>query len=547
MNEFERLVHSSYRALLDIGPSVDDGEKFFTLMFEQLPETVVDKESLMQLQVDDLFAAMNHTRTATGAATLYRSLIQPLTSLDLILAKQESLRELDSNDRLRTAIIEFIEEVNNGEEALYHLLNDRIPSLNATSPYSYFRAAVKTGTKLADAAKQIPKPESVYLKAIVSPLQGFDSTESYALMRGPIHRTYNITYRIFRGLKIKEYIGFLTPNWKFRPSHFSIPALALLGGMVGMHTGMSRDDLSHLNNYSTYMALLLTWGGMCSLLYIPILKPFIDHQSVMQPLARQLSADPEFQIAIDSLGKLDEIISLHDYAKSMPSRMVLPRLEYADNHYFRAKNMKNPILAKANPNYVSEDVRLDGCKLTFVTGPNSGGKTTLAKTIEQIQMMGQMGSYVPADDVEMSVTDKISYQFYLPDRLQSGEGDFGVNLARTRDLFYAATPRSLVIFNTLVSGTTPHEGDEQSIGILADFATVGNNIVYVTHNYPVVEEFERRGIGQFLKTYFIGEKATYKFVPGISTESHAAQIAEKIGFSPADRRKHLIEKGYTQL
>ena len=288
MNEFELLVHNSYRALLDIGPFIfdskkvfiDDREKFFPFMFKQLPETVVDKESLRQLQIDDLFDVMNHTRTATGAATLYRSLVQPPTSIDLILAKQEALSELNSNDRLRNTIIEFLEEVKkrghisfttdpklNGEEILYHLLSGRIDMerLETLFPYGYFRAAVKTGTKLANASKQIPKPESIYLKVLVSSVQGFDTTESYRLMRGPIYRT-------FRGLKSKEYVDFLTPRWKFSPRRLSAPALGIIiGSIVG---GALTTPMSIIREIAS-LALL------AGLAYIGFSKVIIDYEKAI--------------------------------------------------------------------------------------------------------------------------------------------------------------------------------------------------------------------------------------------------------------------------
>ena len=537
MNDFEQLVQESYRALLDISPNVGDREQFFPLMFRLLPETVVDKETLQQIEINELFRAMDHTKTLAGAATLYRSLIQPLSSLDLILAKQESLQELESNDRLRDAVFEYLMEIKksgkriswvDGDHALDLFLNGGINEFN---PYPDFKAAMKTGTNLADAAVKIPKPESMYLEIIVSALQNFSSTESYRLMRGPVYRT-------FRGLRSKEDINFLTPRWKFIPQYIIIPPVILPISVLS-----AAFDPFGIGISSRLAALLATVGG-CSLLYMPMFKPKIDYKTAIVPLESRIGTDPEFQLAFDSLGRLDELASFYEYARVMPGNMKIPRIVVAENHHFMASNLRNPILGKYNQSYVPSDVELDNCKLTFLTGPNSGGKTTLGKTIAQTQIMAQIGCYVSADDAEISVADRISYQYYMPDRLGHPEGDFGVNLARTRDIFYAATPKSLVILNVLASGTTSHEELEQAYGILRDFSRIGNNTIYVTHRYELAERFKREGLGQFLRTDFADGKPTFIFVPGISTESHAADIAKRIGFSPQDRNTHLADGGY---
>ena len=115
MSELEKIAKQAYPPLIGInsitriidacwnGKAATD----VPVMFKDVPSTIIDKETLALIQVVDLHAAMDHTATAVGSATLFRSLMRPLTSLDLILAKQESVRELESNDKLRNAIGEY--------------------------------------------------------------------------------------------------------------------------------------------------------------------------------------------------------------------------------------------------------------------------------------------------------------------------------------------------------------------------------------------------------------------------------------------------------
>ena len=128
-----------------------------------------------------------------------------------------------------------------------------------------------------------------------------------------------------------------------------------------------------------------------------------------------------------------------------------------DHHSFEATGLKNPILAKEKPECVPNDVQMNGTRLSFISGPNSGGKTTICKSIVQNQLLAQIGSYVVAEKATINIADMISYQAPKFDGLQDDEGRFGTELSRTRDIFYATSPRSLVILDELAEGTTYEE------------------------------------------------------------------------------------------
>ena len=98
--QLERLVHDSYQFLfgLDEDGSIYDDPIFLT---DLLSSKIVDETTLFAIDISDLFDAINHTQTRTGAATLFRSLLQPLGSLELIREKQNSVKELENDEKLR--------------------------------------------------------------------------------------------------------------------------------------------------------------------------------------------------------------------------------------------------------------------------------------------------------------------------------------------------------------------------------------------------------------------------------------------------------------
>jgi DNA mismatch repair ATPase MutS len=282
-------------------------------------------------------------------------------------------------------------------------------------------------------------------------------------------------------------------------------------------------------------------------MYTPIMYGFPEHfdrRHFVSPLKEIYKEDPSIGRGIDALGMIDELLSFYEYSKAMGEDMVLPTVIQADKHYFVAKKVRNPVLAKGNPDYVPNDVTMNGQKLTIITGANSGGKTTYCKTIAQMQLLAQIGCYVPAEEAELSIADRILYQAPMFDSLRDAEGRFGTELKRTRDIFFKATPRSLVILDELAEATTYEEKMEISYVILNGFDKIGSSTVLVTHNHELASRFHQEGRSQNLQVEFKNEKPTYRLMPGISKESHAEFIAEKVGFSFEDIDAYLKRKGY---
>jgi len=569
MENFEELVHSEYEHIMNLNfklfsdnPDIPQNmypnmfnrqrakhislptfENFNKYLFSILPETVIDKTSLQLMEIGNLFMASNHTTTSIGASTLFRSLIQPPTSLELITAKQESLQELESNDKLRNSIEDYLQEFAPMEEYFFSFAHGLFAPMEQHGRYRKFRKAVR---KLDKVKEKIPEPESKYLKTLTSDLISFNESEIFRLMRGPVYRT-------ILGLQSKEKRNFLIPRMRYYPyliNHVNVlPSLPVASTFF---TERAADGTVYwIKAAEQYLSMpqevslgLGMAGVMFSLMYVMLMKLMVDNSSVTGPLVKRMKNSNELSQSFDSLGKLDEILSFSKYAKSMPVEMSLPRLTDQERHYFIAQDLRNPILAKESSDFVSNHIRLCSTYLTVITGPNSGGKTTICKSVAQSQILGQIGCYVPATNAYMNIADRIFYQAPSFDALNDPEGRFGTELAITRDIFYATTPKSLVILDELAEGTTIEEKLEQSYGIIDDFYLKKNNTVWVTHNHEVAERFKQESKGQFLQVEFNGYDPTHELVEGISKVSHADRVAKKIGFSAEDRRKHLIEGGY---
>jgi DNA mismatch repair ATPase MutS len=198
-------------------------------------------------------------------------------------------------------------------------------------------------------------------------------------------------------------------------------------------------------------------------------------------------------------------------------------------------------LGKSNAEYVANDFKLTDDKLVLLTGPNSGGKTAFCKTLTQIQVLAQIGCFVTAKKATLTVADKIFYQVPEISHLDDGEGRFGTELKRTKEIFLAATAKSLVVLDELSEGTTFEEKMESSANVLNGFYRKGNSTVLITHNHQLVDQFSGQGTGVPKQVEFAHDQPTYRLVSGISRVSHADRVARKIGFSKEDIDNYLAD------
>ncbi|MBI2338288.1 DNA mismatch repair protein MutS [Candidatus Daviesbacteria bacterium] len=530
MQKFKEAVNSSFDPALSFRKD--------KRWFNPVPVRVMDEATCNLIQVDDVYSAINFTKTQLGDFVLQRSLRQPLTDALLITGKQKSLDELRSDRGLRERITRFVDGTVDDEKLLHNLFTGDYSTSWLGSPnlYKVYRGSRKLLLHLANGLKDIT-PESDYLKVLVDNFTDLRQDEVYDFIRGPVYKT-------FKGIRRPEDVGKRWPEpfiefkaTDFKPIRLMVAGLPLTG-FIGGSALMAVDPAFFGLTIGSEM-MMMFWTPMA----LTLGRRF-DNKNFVEPLRGLYFSNPKVVNAVESLGKIDELLSLAAYADSLKVPVTLPQVVNAERHFFEARGLRNPVLAKKDPAYVENDVNLNGAGLTFLTGPNSGGKTSLSKTILQTQILAQTGSYIPAEQARIAVADGIYYHSPMVNKLQDEEGRFGVEIARTAEIYYKATPSSVIVLDELIEATTYEEKIQISREILEDFWKIGGNTVLVTHNHELVECFRDQGLGQYWQVEFKGDGPTHKIIPGISTDSHADKVMERIGFTRGDRQRYLQEKGY---
>lgn len=96
--------------------------------------------------------------------------------------------------------------------------------------------------------------------------------------------------------------------------------------------------------------------------------------------------------------------------------------------------------------------------LIILTGPNASGKSCYLRQVGLIQLMAQMGSFVPAQVARLGVCDRIFTRVGAVDDLASGQSTFMVEMNETANILNHATPRSLVLLDEIGRGTATFDG-----------------------------------------------------------------------------------------
>ncbi|KAF8631445.1 hypothetical protein AX17_005122 [Amanita inopinata Kibby_2008] len=145
--------------------------------------------------------------------------------------------------------------------------------------------------------------------------------------------------------------------------------------------------------------------------------------------------------------------------------------------------------------FVPNSVKMGGGapRSQIITGPNMGGKSSCVRMVALIAIMAQIGSYVPASAVKMSLLDSVLTRMGASDDLAKGRSTFMVEMSETRDILCTATHKSLVILDELGRGTSTFDGMAIADAVLHHLVdTTTCKTLFITHYPLVASSLERR-------------------------------------------------------
>ncbi|WP_322622699.1 DNA mismatch repair protein MutS [Aedoeadaptatus coxii] len=205
------------------------------------------------------------------------------------------------------------------------------------------------------------------------------------------------------------------------------------------------------------------------------------------------------------------------------------------------ENGRHPVVERTiEEEYIPNDTRLDpnGYFLQVITGPNMAGKSTYMRQVALIQIMAQIGSFVPCDRANLPIVDQIFTRIGASDFLTRGKSTFMVEMTEVAEILRLATPRSLILFDEVGRGTSTYDGLSIAWSIIEYiYDDVRAKTLFATHYFELTELANQyEGIlNVTVATEEVDEEIRFlrKIVLGESNYSFGIDVAKLAGVKPA--------------
>jgi DNA mismatch repair protein MutS len=216
---------------------------------------------------------------------------------------------------------------------------------------------------------------------------------------------------------------------------------------------------------------------------------------------------------------------------------------------------RHPVIEKniqPGESYIANDVMLDPAnqQIIILTGPNMSGKSALLRQVALITLLSHMGSFVPAAQAKIPLTDKIFTRVGASDNMSGGESTFLVEMNETASILNNITSRSLIILDEIGRGTSTYDGISIAWSIAeylhqsADkpktlFATHYHELNELENKFPAIRNYH-------ITSRELGNKIIFlrKLAPGGSTHSFGIHVAKMAGMpvSLIERANQILKQ-----
>lgn len=526
----------------------------------ELVETLREKQ-----RRGSLLWVLDKTKTAMGARLMRTMIEQPLIRKEQIIERQNAIEELNMSYISREEIREYLGPVYDLERLIGRI------TYKSANPRDLiaFRNSLKMLPFIRDILKEF---HSAVLKEIhedMDPLQ-----DLYDLIERAIVEEPPIVTR--EGGMIKE--GYNEEADKLRHAKTEGKTwLAELEARERDKTGIKSLKIKYNKVFGYYFEVTNSFKDL-----VP--DYFIRKQTLAN--AERYTTDELKNLEDIILGAEDKLFSLEydlfcdvrdqiagevnriqTTAKAIAGLDVFSSLSLVAtrNNYVKPKinekgtihikNGRHPVveLMLKDDLFVANDTVLDNNKnrISIITGPNMAGKSTYMRQTALIVLMAQIGSFVPADEADIGVCDRIFTRVGASDDLASGQSTFMVEMTEVANILRNATRNSLVILDEIGRGTSTFDGLSIAWAVveyISNTRVLGAKTLFATHYHELTElEDTMSGVTNYcIAVKEQGDDIVFlrKIIKGGADKSYGIQVAKLAGVPDQviTRAKELVEE-----
>jgi DNA mismatch repair protein MutS len=451
--------------------------------------------------VGSLLWVLDHSRTAMGGRTLRRWLMQPLRDSEQIRLRQDTIQELLENPSLRARLGSLL-------DSLYDLerLANRVGSGTA-NPREMVALGSSLGKlpQLAELVAEAKTPLLQSLQQVDPALVDLGRRIEHTLLPSPppiltegglIRPGVDPELDRLRQ-QVEQDRQWIAQLEKSERDRTGIPTLKVgFNKAFGYYLSISRAKAHQvpkeyirkqtLTNEERFItpelkekeARILTAQTDINQqeyeLFVQLRQQAGSQTEAIRQVAQTLAA-------VDALFGLAEVAVQQGYTRPV----------ITEDRRLIIEEGRHPVVEKSLPQglFVPNSVQLGsphGPDLIVLTGPNMSGKSTYLRQIGLIQILAQMGSFVPARRAELGLCDRVFTRIGAVDDLATGQSTFMVEMNETANILNHAGERSLVLLDEIGRGTATFDGLSIAWAVAEYLATqVRARTVFATHYHEL--------------------------------------------------------------
>jgi len=449
-----------------------------------------------------LLWALDRTMTAMGGRTLRRWVLQPLIDVKGIAARQNTIQELVANTSMRHDLRSMLRKIYDIER-----LSGRVGS--GTANARDLLALSESLIKLSDLSAIASFGSSPYLKALHNIPPELEELGVYVVERlvdappillkeggiikdGVDSRLDEIRQRLEDD---KQWLTNLEVTERERVGVANIKVG--YNKTFGYYISMPRSKASQapdnyqrkqtLTNEERYITselkeretrILTAKDDLSSLEY----DIFAELRNTVAEKAQEIRSISKAVAAIDVLAGLAEIAVYQNYCCP----------EMVEGREINIVEGRHPVVEQSLGEgfFVPNSAQIGGehPDLIILTGPNASGKSCYLRQIGLIQLMAQIGSYVPATEAKLAICDRIFTRVGAVDDLATGQSTFMVEMNETANILNHGTPKSLILLDEIGRGTATFDGLSIAWSVAEYLATeIQARTIFATHYHELNE------------------------------------------------------------
>ncbi|MFT6069891.1 MAG: DNA mismatch repair protein MutS [Bacteriovoracaceae bacterium] len=497
---------------------------------------------------DSLLGYFNKTKSALGSRALRKQFMTPVRSKEVIHNRQNLIKFLLEDIETLESIREELTGVRDLERILAKTGTNRATAGDLLNIASSFRAYEKLDTLLGKGKFKVwvdlNKKQTLLLEELTSNIEKTINDEIGATLEkgNLIKKGANKKRDRLSKLSQNAHNEMNEMEERYR-NETGIPKLRIkYNNVAGYFIEVSKTHSNKVPKTFERRQTLVNSERYTTPELDAFEKEMLSAKEKLERLEREIFKDLVSQVNAGSneIQKMADLVALVDVFQSFTWMALQENLSCPIVHekkkIIKLKGAWHPLIKSVlSEKFVPHNLELTkDCFFGLITGPNMAGKTTVMREVAIIQLLAQMGSFVPAESAELGLCDHLFSRLGASDDILKGQSTFMVEMAETAEIIRHATENSLIILDEVGRGTSTYDGLSIAWSLCEHFLSETKAItLFATHYHELIDLADKEAFAKNLTVETQNNNGDvqflYNLVERAASQSFGIYVAKMAG------------------